>query len=43
MYRDYYETDIEADGGLNERREDMLDEIEMVESGDFDLNKFDFV
>jgi len=40
-YRDYFQTDLERDPE-DEEIESKLDENEIMASGDYDLNKFDF-
>jgi hypothetical protein len=42
MYRDYYQTDIEQDPE-SDVIEAMQDEDEILASGDFNLNRFDFI
>lgn len=42
MYRDYYETDVEADAE-DDVLEEELDEAQMVAEGGFQFKKYDFV
>ena len=42
MYRDYYETDLE-ENPEDEALEDLLDEHEVLVTGEFDPKRFDFI
>jgi hypothetical protein len=42
QYRDYFETDIEEDPE-NDKVDEILDELSLARSGDFQFKKYDFV
>lgn len=42
MYRDYYQTDLEEDPE-DDKRDELIDEMEMARTGWFKFDRFDFV